>query len=109
MWRRLRRVAGFLQTLSTKAIYFGHQSVGSNIMEGIQALVSGTSGPVPRVSQTSAAGSMVKGVFAHAGSGSNGDPMGKITAFVASIQGSVGNKVDIAFFKFCYVDFDGST
>jgi hypothetical protein len=98
-----------LQTLSTKAIYFGHQSVGYNIMDGVQALVTGTPGVTLRIEGTSDPAAMRKGVFAHAGNGSNGDPAGKIAAFQASVQGGIGAKVDIAFFKFCYVDFDGST
>jgi hypothetical protein len=98
-----------LQTLSTKAIYFGHQSVGYNIMDGLQALITGAPGVTLQIAGTSNAGSMRKGVFAHAGNGSNGDPAGKIAAFQTSVQGGIGAKVDIAFFKFCYVDFSTST
>lgn len=98
-----------LQTLSTKAIYFGHQSVGFNIMDGVQALITGAPGVTLRVEQTCDAGSMQKGVFAHSENGSNGDPAGKIEAFQTSVQGGIGDKVNIAFFKFCFVDFDGST
>jgi hypothetical protein len=102
-------IAAALQTLAARAIYFGHQSVGSNIMDGVQALINATAGTVPRVQNTSSAAAMQKGVFAHAGNGTNGDPIGKTTAFRATIQGGVGARVDIAFVKFCYVDFGGST
>jgi hypothetical protein len=102
-------VSAALQRLAAKAIYFGHQSVGFNIMDGVQALIAGTSGTVPRVQETVSPSSMQAGVFAHAGNGSNGDPVGKTAAFRATIQGGVGAKVNLAFFKFCYVDFDGST
>jgi len=102
-------VATALQTLSTKAIYFGHQSVGGNIMGGVEALVAAASGAAPQVVDTSSPADMKKGVFAHSGNGSNGDPESKTAAFQATIQGGVGDKVDIAFFKFCFVDFGGST
>jgi len=99
-------VAAALQTLATKAIYFGHQSVGANIMEGVQAVIAATPGATLRVQDTT---SPSRGVFAHSGNGQNEDPKGKITAFVATIQNGAGSHVDIAFFKFCYVDFVGST
>jgi hypothetical protein len=102
-------VGAALGILAAKAIYFGHQSVGFNIMDGVEALTVAASGSKPRVAQTAAPASMEKGVFAHAGNGSNGDPVGKASAFQTTIRGGVGDKVDIAFFKFCYVDFGGGT
>ncbi len=101
-------VASALQTLSGRAIYFGHQSVGFNIVAGLQALIS-AGGAGPHLVQSSAASTMTKGVFAHQSNGSNGDPIGKTRAFRATVEGGVGGKVDIAFFKFCYVDFGGGS
>ena len=37
------------------------------------------------------------------------DPIGKTHAFRATVEGGVGAKVDIAFFKFCYVDISRET
>ena len=102
-------VAAALQTLSTKAIYFGHQSVGYNIMDGVQALIAANPGSALKVEETSAPASMRKGTFAHASNGSNGDPVGKTAAFDASLGRGIGTAVDIAFFKFCYVDVEAST
>ncbi len=102
-------VTAALQTLANKAIFFGHQSVGFNMMEGLQALIAGTPGATLRVVETAELGSLRKGVFAHAANGNNGDPAGKIASFQAAIQHGIGDKVDLAFFKFCYVDFSGST
>jgi hypothetical protein len=102
-------VTAALHDLSTKAIYFGHQSVGYDIMGGVEALIAATSGAVPTVVGTSDPASIEKGIFAHSANGSNGDPVSKTAAFQETIQGGVGSKVDIAFFKFCFVDFGGST
>jgi hypothetical protein len=102
-------VATAFQTLATKAIYFGHQSVGFNIMEGVQTLLTSVGATAPRIQSTSSPNAMSAGVFAHASNGSNGDPMGKTAAFSGTIQGGVGSRVHIAFFKFCYVDFSSST
>jgi hypothetical protein len=102
-------ISAAFHTLATKAIYFGHQSVGYNIMDGVRALLSGVTGAVPSIAETSNPGSIQAGVLAHAANGSNGDPVGKTAAFSNTIQGGVGSRVNIAFFKFCYVDFGGST
>ena len=102
-------IAAALQTLAARAIYFGHQSVGFNIMEGVQAIVAATPGTTLRVQQTSSPPAMTRGVFAHDSNGSNGDPQGKVGAFVATMQQGAGARADIAFFKFCYVDFTAGT
>jgi hypothetical protein len=97
-------VSGALQVLAAKAIYFGHQSVGSNIMSGVQAQIAANPGTALRVVGSSAASALAAGVFAHSGNGSNGDPGGKNNAFEATIRAGVGGAADIAFFKYCYVD-----
>jgi hypothetical protein len=102
-------IAAALQTLAGRAIYFGHQSVGFNIMDGVQALIAATPGTTLRVVQTSSPPVMTRGVFAHDGNGSNGDPRSKVEAFVATMQQGAGTRADIAFFKFCYVDFTAGT
>jgi hypothetical protein len=102
-------VSGALQVLTSKAVYFGHQSVGSNIMTGVQALLSANPGTNVRVVGSSSASALAAGVFAHSGNGSNGNPGGKNDAFDATVRGGVGAAVDIAFFKYCYVDVTRSS
>ena len=48
-------------------------------------------------------------LFAHARVGKNTDPKSKINAFSAFMKEAIGNKADIAFFKFCYVDVMAGT
>lgn len=98
--------AAQLAVLSTKAIYFGHQSVGGNIMTGVQTLLAANTGAEPAVVAASNASSMGPGKWAEASNGTNYDPVGKINAFRATIEGGVGAKVSIAFMKLCWVDFD---
>jgi hypothetical protein len=102
-------VADQVRALSTRAIYFGHQSVGFNIMSGVEALVAGTAGATLRVVETSAPAETGPGVFAHSANGANGDPAGKIAAFERTMDAGVAARVDTAFFKFCFVDFDVGT
>jgi hypothetical protein len=98
------------ERLAQKRIYFGHQSVGTNIAKGVEAL----GGEYPdlrlRLAETRSPGALVDPVFAHAMNGRNGDPLGKIADFVESLErGGLGSRADIAFFKFCYVDFGPGT
>jgi hypothetical protein len=102
-------VAAALQVLATKAIYFGHQSVGGNIMTGVQAQIAANPGTSLRVVSSSSASALAAGVFAHASNGANGNPGGKNDAFDATIRGGVGSAADIAFFKYCYVDVTKSS
>ncbi len=92
-------------TLSRRAVYFGHQSVGYNIVSGAQALV----GNWLWFRETTNPFFVFEGVFAHSSNGSNGDPKGKTAAFAATIRGGVGARANIAFFKYCYVDISSST
>ena len=48
-------------------------------------------------------------VFAHFRVGRNGDPVSKCRAFAHVIDSGVGKRVDIALFKFCYVDITAQT
>ncbi len=99
-------LAAQLAVLSGKAIYFGHRSVGQNVMDGVRTLLSANTGAEPRVVTTSSAASMGVGIWAEALNGQNLDPIGKINAFGTTMDAGVGAVVDVAFFKFCWVDFE---
>ena len=91
--------------LSKKKIYFGHQSVGFNIIEGLKDIM--TENPQIRLNiiKTSSPSEFNTPVFAHSRVGKNRDPMTKIDAFANFMTKGIGKRADIAFFKFCYVDF----
>jgi hypothetical protein len=48
-------------------------------------------------------------VFAHFRVGTNRDPLSKFRDFSAVIKGGVGEQVDVAFLKLCYVDVGAQT
>jgi hypothetical protein len=85
-------------------IFFAHQSVGANIIEGLTN-VSRTVSPQIRILETSSDVPEAGSFFAHAKLGQNGDPKGKTNAFVAALEGPLRNRVDVAFQKYCYADF----
>jgi hypothetical protein len=69
-------------------IYFGHQSVGANILQGVKEL------GVPL---------SIKDEFL----AENGDPLRKLQNFKAAV--GEGSRFDIALVKFCYVDVNAET
>ncbi|OPY61752.1 MAG: hypothetical protein A4E56_01823 [Pelotomaculum sp. PtaU1.Bin065] len=93
-----------LRILSTKSIYFGHQSVGLNIVEGIEELLRTTEHALFATKETRVYLDLKPGVFAHSKVGVNHDPIAKIHDFRSFIDSGAGEVLDIAFFKFCYVD-----
>lgn len=97
------------EKLSGKRIFFGHQSVGYNILEGVEALRK--ENPSIRLTMVETTDSLRfdSPVFAHAPVGRNGDPGSKCEAFERYLDSGIGARADIAFFKFCYVDIDRET
>lgn len=97
------------EALAGRKIYFGHQSVGQNVLEGLRAVLDATPGIRLDIRETSDAREFDRPVFAHSAIGRNEDPDGKIEHFRAILESGVGEKADVAFFKLCYVDIDLST
>lgn len=98
-----------LNTISKKKIYFGHQSVGYNIIEGMEALKASVNFKEFTISETDDPKSIKKPVFAHAKNGENTKPETKIDNFKQTMAKGMGKAVDMAFFKFCYVDVTAAT
>ena len=92
------------QRLAQKKIYFGHQSVGDNIMDGVSRLMESNSKIKLKIVETNDAAAFKEPVFAHSSVGKNDDPDSKIMAFRNYMEKGIGNKADIAFFKFCFWD-----
>lgn len=97
-----------------KRVFFGHQSVGANILDGLAAAYREHSTPAPAVIDVtgSSAGAAVPasgGVIAHAFIGSNGDPAGKMRDFDARLRAGLAGHVDVAVMKLCYVDVTRDT
>ncbi|MBP7736619.1 MAG: hypothetical protein KA369_11645 [Spirochaetes bacterium] len=95
--------------LSAKKVYFGHQSVGYDIIGGIQNLMKSNPAVTLNLQETIDPEKFNAGIFAHSINGENCKPKTKVDAFVKTMGSGVAKKTDIAFFKFCYVDFDENT
>jgi hypothetical protein len=89
-------------TLRDARVYFNHQSVGGNILSGVERL-----GQVPVTRTEDPASASGKGIV-HTTLGENGAPATKIAGFKDAL-GKMAAPPDVAMMKFCYVDFDGGT
>lgn len=81
-----------LQRVAHERVFFGHQSVGAQILQGVKELAAKEGVPV-----------FIKDQFVP----ENGDPLRKLESFKASV--GTGSKYDVALVKFCYVDINPDT
>lgn len=96
--------------LSNKKIYFGHQSVGFNIVDGMKDLMNDYPQIKLNIVETNKLEDLKDGgVFAHSTVGQNTDPKSKIDDFSKFIRAGIGSKADAAALKFCFVDITSKT
>jgi hypothetical protein len=98
-----------LQKLSGTKIYFGHQSVGDNIISGINELMKSHNQIKLNIVKTDNPNDFTQPIFAHSYVGENDDPDSKITAFRYNMRKGIGDKTHIAFLKFCFWDIRSQT
>jgi hypothetical protein len=105
-----------LREAANLRVFFAHQSVGGNIVGGLPAAYEGSGIPAPPVVELSDVATLPpelktgdRGVFTHVVIGENGDPIGKIRDFDTWIRSGLGERIDVAFLKLCYIDFDAGT
>lgn len=104
-----------LESTKDKSIIFLHHSVGGNILNGLRVLAeeSGVGIKIQTVRNEPIASekklTRIKKIISITG-GKNGQPKTKVDSFVEQIKGLNSNVVpDIAFMKFCFVDFNPNT
>lgn len=94
-----------LEKLSNMKIYFGHQSVGFNILDGVKDIDDGKFNIV----EISENFNFNKSGFYHSRIGSNGGPISKIDNFYENVMNGGGETADVVFLKLCYVDINAET
>lgn len=98
-----------IRKLSSLKIFFGHQSVGINILDGMSDIMKEAPGIQLSIVQSPEASAWNTPILGHAKIGKNTQPASKCDSFRAMLDGGVGLNADIAFMKFCYVDIDENT
>ncbi len=103
-----KEIGSNLRELAASRIYFGHHSVGDNMLSGLELIAAeeGVSG-IHVVDLDSTSDPELPGAFfAHSRVGRNMDPKSKVDDFARRLRGGLPAKPDLAFMKFCYVDLD---
>jgi len=99
-----------LRVLGGKRIFFGHQSVGFDVMRGVRALAEEAgAAEAPRFVEGDATPASAGSWFAHGRIGRNGHPDEKCDAFTETVHRLAHDSLDIALMKFCYADIGPST
>lgn len=93
--------------LRGRRIWFGHQSVGADIMQGVSDLVARD--PKLGLTLTEGAPPESGAVFAHSTVGRNGDPSLKSDDFARVLDAGAGARLDVAFHKYCFADIVDTT
>jgi hypothetical protein len=97
------------QKLAQKRIFFGHQSVGDNILKGIKALKEENQQININIVQAMDPKAVNTSGIIHFWVGENGNVNSKMDAFGSYMDKGRSSGPDIAFFKFCFVDFTPGT
>jgi len=97
------------ESFAKRTTFFGHQSVGNNILNGLRLFMKGLPNKSISIIESDRWNDMKKGAFAHYRVGENMQPYTKIAAFERFMHNGLGGKVNAAFFKFCYIDINQST
>jgi hypothetical protein len=98
-----------LLRLSQRRIFFGHQSVGMNLLDGVREIAGRFSDVGLRVAEVPGSAGLAAGTFAHAFIPENGNPALKLQSFERALSSGIGSGADVAFLKFCYADFSPGT
>lgn len=96
-----------LEHIAHQRILFGHQSVGMNLLDGIKLLSTEAGVPV-RITEVETASAVGSPMIGHTFIAENEEPLRKLKSFEHAM-GPQTTKLDIAFMKFCYVDFTPDT
>ena len=99
-------LADDLKIVAQERVYFGHQSVGKNVLDGLREL-SAAQGVAVQVTEVPQASSLKGPGVGHLFVPENGDPLLKLANFEKAL--GEGSAVDIALVKFCYVDIKADT
>jgi len=98
-----------LQRLATRKIFFGHQSVGMNILQGVRDLMAQDPRLRLNVVRNAEPGRVPGPALVESGIGRNFDPASKLDDFVSALDRGMGNQEAIAACKLCYVDVTRAT
>lgn len=97
------------ERLSERRIFFGHQSVGGNILDGVRQILAERPELGLRIVSASDPRSVEGGALIESLIGTNGVPETKSASFVSTLTDGGGEQPGVAMFKYCYLDIGAQT
>jgi hypothetical protein len=97
-----------IEKVADLKIYFGHRSVGNNILGGVEQWEKETGVQLKKV-ESKDFSTVGDASLVHFRVGSNSDPRSKIDDFVTLVEQIPQEGAPVAFFKLCYVDITRET
>jgi hypothetical protein len=100
-----RELAADLRAVAAGRVYFGHHSVGWNIIDGMSRIAERNGVDELHIAKLEEGLPETGSFFAHSGIGHNKNPKSKIDGFEEQMRAVASGRPDVAFMKFCFVDF----
>ena len=97
-----------LEQLAQRRVFFAHQSVGGNLIEGLQALAR-DNGVTLQVRDVAREPSVPSQTFGHVFVGENGKPFAKLDEYRDRLVKQRGAPPELAMIKLCFLDFRADT
>jgi hypothetical protein len=98
-----------LTTVAHTGVFFGHQSVGMNMLDAVPDIYTDHGVSAPPIKQERTEPGANGGFIAHQFIGENTKPLLKIEDFNRTMRDGMGRQVDVALMKFCSLDITSST
>ncbi len=98
-----------LERVARTRIFFGHQSVGANVLDGVPAVFAAHAMEPPPTVESRTGPPGPGGAIVHALIGENEKPLVKIADFDSIMRGGMAEQVDVAMMKLCYIDIRADT
>lgn len=99
-----------LRTVAHTRVLFGHDSVGTSIIDGIVEVYERAGLAPPHAVRTDGNEPLPHGgVLGHAHVGTSGDPLDRLAAFEKLMDGPAGEDVGVALALLCYADVIAAT
>jgi hypothetical protein len=96
------------RVLSTK-VFFGHQSVGMNVLGGVPGVYANNGLVGPTIDAVGTLLGKNSGFVGHTFIGENEKPLLKIRDFDAKMRSGIGQQADVTMMKLCYIDITSQT
>ncbi len=90
--------------LARKKIFFAHRELGDEIIDGMEIVLREHESIKLKIVESTEPSSFDEPVFAHAKIGRCRYPESKLNGLKEVLEAGVGEKTDIVFLKFCYID-----